>query len=130
MNLLNQLIPEYADNKAQLDKIKAVVDEQNAQIKEEMKSADLKSYEVDGYKATYSVQKRESMNEAKLLLIAHKYEDLLKDTIKTKEYIDMDKLEELLYKGQLPQDILQEVSSCVESKEVVTLRVTKKKGKA
>ena len=120
---LDNLIPAYAENKAILDDYKKICDKENKQIKELMTDD---TYEAGGYKATKSVQVRESMNEDKLL-------DMLKDVggsyenglIKTKEYVDMDVLESMLYKGKIPKDILMQIDKCRESKEVVTLRISK-----
>lgn len=129
---LDELIPAYAENKAILDDYKKICDTENKQIKELM---DEGSYEANGYKATKSIQVRESMNEDKLL-------DVLKDLddnyaidcygtnlIKTKEYVDMDVLESLIYKGKLSNEVLMEIDKCRESKEVVTLRISKVKEK-
>ena len=125
-NNLDSLIPRYAENKAMLDDYKKICDEENKKIKELM---DEGSYEANGYKATKSVQVRETMNEDKLLdvlqNISGSYENGL---IKTKEYVDMDVLESMLYKGKIPKDILMQIDKCRETKEVVTLRISKVKG--
>lgn len=125
---LDEIIPAYAENKALLDDYKKICDAENKQIKEMMEEG---SYEAGGYKATKSVTVRETMNEDKLL-------DILKQNyavnqklgiIKTKEYIDMDALENAIYKRQVTQEMLMEIDKCRETKEVVTLRVSKVKEK-
>ena len=112
---LDTLIPQYAENKSMLDDYKKICDEENKQIKNMMSEG---SYEAGGYKATKSIQQRESMNEEKLLDEleslsgkhgGHIY-DSIKDfrkqiynllkahkVIKTKHYIDFDALESLMY---------------------------------
>lgn len=124
---LDTLIPQYAENKSILDDYKKICDDENKQIKEMMEEG---SYEAGGYKATKSVQIRESMNEDKLLdilqNISGSYENGL---IKTKEYVDMDVLESMLYKGLIDKEVLMEIDKCRESKEVVTLRISKVKEK-
>lgn len=127
---LKDLIVAYVQNKSELDDYKKICDRQNAEIKEQMKESNLTEFEADGYVAKYSVTKRESMNEDKLL-------DILKELptannlnlIKTKEYVDMDALESAIYNEQIPQDVMLKLSLCRESKEVVTLRVSKAKKK-
>jgi hypothetical protein len=120
---LETLIPQYAQNKSTLDDYKKICDKENAQIKSIMKDFALQHHEVGGYKAVYTVQKRESMNEEKLLEIAHNYG--IPEIVKTREYIDYDVLENAIYNGRISQDVLQEMNKAKEVKEVVTLRVTK-----
>ena len=125
---LDTLIPQYAENKNILDDYKKLCDTENKQIKEMMEEG---SYEAGGYKATKSVQVRESMNEDKLLDVLKQYaigydENKL---IKTKEYVDMDVLESMLYKGMIDKEVLMQIDKCRETKEVVTLRISKVKEK-
>lgn len=124
---LDTLIPQYAENKSMLDDYKKICDSENKQIKELM---DEGSYEAGGYKATKLVSVRETMNEDKLLdilqNISGSYENGL---IKTKEYVDMDVLESMLYKGLIDKEVLMEIDKCRESKEVITLRISKVKEK-
>lgn len=123
---LDTLIPQYAENKSMLDDYKKICDDENKQIKDMMEEG---SYEAGGWKATKTISTRETMNEDKLLDVAKKNSYYLSDIIKTKEYIDMDKLESLLYKGNISKDVLLEIDKCRESKEVVTLRISKVKEK-
>lgn len=124
---LDELIPQYASNKSEMESYKKICDRENAQIKSIMRDMDISSYEAGGYKATYSVSERESMNEEMLLEIAHRYG--IPDIVKTKEYIDYDALENAIYNEQISQDVLLEMNKAKESKEVVTLRVSKIKNK-
>lgn len=127
MNDLDTLIPQYAANKSELDSYKKICDKENAQIKEIMRDLVLSNYTAGGYKASYTVQHRESMNEDVLLEIAHHYG--IPEIVKTKEYIDFDALENAIYNGKISQDILVEMDKAKEVKEVVTLRVSKVKEK-
>lgn len=128
LNELDTLIPRYAQNKAELEGYKKICDTENAQIKAIMKEYALQHFETAGYKATYSVSTRETMNEERLLEIAHTYE--LNSIIKVKEYIDYDALEAALYNNAIPEEVILEMDKAKESKEVVTLRISKvKKGK-
>jgi len=127
LNELDTLIPQYANNKSELDGYKKICDRENAQIKAIMKDFVITNYEAGGYKASYSVSERESMNEEMLLEIAHNHG--ISEIVKTKEYIDYDALENAIYNGHISQDILLEMNKAKEIKEVVTLRVTKVKPK-
>lgn len=124
---LDELIPAYAENKSMLDDYKKICDSENKQIKEMM---DEGSYEAGGYKATKSIQHRESFNEDKLLDVLQQYGVAYDEKIiKTKEYVDMDALESAIYKQKLDNPMLMEIDKCRETKEVVTLRISKVKEK-
>lgn len=124
---LDSLIPRYAANKAEMDDYKKICDKENAEIKAIMRDLAVHHYEAGGYKASYSVQQRESMNENMLLEIAHLFG--IPEIVKTKEYIDFDALEKAIYDGKISDDILLEMDKAKEVKQVVTLRVTKVKEK-
>lgn len=125
---LDTLIPQYAENKSMLDDYKKICDDENKKIKELMEEG---SYEAGGYKATKSVTTRETMNEDKLLDVLKQYPTACYEQglIKTKEYVDMDVLESMIYKGVIDKNVLLEIDKCRESKEVVTLRISKVKEK-
>lgn len=137
MTNLDELIPRYAQNKAEMDSYKKICDSENAQIKALMADLDDPVYEAGGYKATYSVQERESMNENVLLeILKHNTGNnsvVLSSPdfgiVKLKEYIDFDALEKAIYDGKISDDVLLEMNKAKEVKEVVTLRVTKIKKK-
>lgn len=121
---LDSLILTYAENKQILEDYRKICDEENKQIKELM---DTGSYEVGDYKVTKSVSTKDSMNEDKLL-------ETLKNcgvvtVIKTKEYVDIDALENAIYAGEISKEVLLEIDKCRETKEVVTLRISKVKEK-
>ena len=124
---LDELIPKYALNKSEFDSYKKLCDAENAQIKEIMLSENIEEATSGGYTAKVVVQNRESMNEEKLLEIAHHHG--ISEIIKTKEYIDFDALENAIYKGLIKQEIILEMDNAKEVKEVVTLRITKVKKK-
>lgn len=124
LNDLDTLIPQYAANKSELDSYKKICDNENAQIKAIMKDFVVPSYEAGGYKATYTISERESLNEEMLLEILGGDARAI-GIIKTKEYVDFDALEKAIYNGLLPGETLLEMDKAREVKEVVTLRVTK-----
>lgn len=127
LNDLDTLIPQYAANKAELDSYKKICEQENAQIKAIMKDFAVQKKEAGSYVATYSVSRRESFDEDKLLQIAHHYG--IPEIVKTREYVDFDALEKAIYDGKISADVLLEMDKAKEVKEVVTLKVTKKKEK-
>ena len=133
---INDLIPQYAEHKAEMDSLKKICDEENKGIKAIMRdliadgTIEDNKYSSGGYMASYIVQKRESMNEDMLLDIFHKnwvvtVENY--DIVKTREYIDFDALESAIYKGEIPKEMLLDIDKAREIKEVETLKVTKVK---
>ena len=127
MSDLDTLIPQYAANKSELDGYKKICDRENAEIKAIMKDLVLSHYDAGGYRASYSVSERESMNEEMLLDIAHRLG--IPEIVKTKEYIDFDALEDAIYNNRISQEVLLEMDKAKEIKKVVTLRVTRIKEK-
>lgn len=127
MNKLDELIPSYALNKNELDSYKKLCDKQNAEIKELMSELSESKYETGGFEATRTVQKRENINEEKLLEIAHHYG--IPEIVKTKEYIDFDELENAIYNHKIPNEVLIEMDKAKEVKEVIVLKVKKVKKK-
>ena len=124
---LDELIPQYAMNKSEMDSYKKICDKENAEIKKLMTDLVLPFYEAGEYKATCTISERESMNEEMLLEIAHHHG--ISEIVKTKEYIDFDALEKAIYDGKISQEILLEFDKAKEVKKVTTLRVSKIKKK-
>ena len=124
---LQQLIPQYAMNKAELDSYEKICKRDNEEIKSLMFELGIDEAESEDYVAKRTVQKRENINEAKLLEIAHHYG--IPEIVKVKEYIDYDALENALYNNLIPTEAVLEMNNAKTVKEVVTLRVTKRKKK-
>ena len=115
---LEELIPIYKQNKTEADSYKKICDSYNTEIKKIMVDNDLTSFSVDGIKATCTKAYREEFIEEALI---QKIKSLkVKGVIKTKEYVDMEALENAIYNGELNA---AELASCQTSKEVITLRI-------
>ena len=121
--LLNSAIECFYADKKQLDIYKKSTEEYNKQIKETMNQLNKTKFETDnGLVAKITVQNRESFNEDKLINTLRKLG--ITAPIKTKEYVDMDELENEIYNGFLDAS---ELTPCKVSKEVVTLKVSERK---
>lgn len=137
MTKLDNLITTFAQNKLILDGYKKLTDKENAEIKSIMLSENLHTHEVGDYKATVTVSQRDTINEEMLLdIIKHSTDTnsvILSSPdfgiVKVKEYIDFDALEKAIYDGKIPNETIVEMNKARESKEVVTLKVTKVKKK-
>ena len=122
-DLLKELIEVYYEDKAAMDGYKKSVDKHNKQIKEMMNDFNVSEFETDnGLIAKITTQQRESFIDDKLL---SKLKELgVTAPIKTVEVVDMDELENVIYNGELNAS---ELTPCKQVKEVVTLKVTRKK---
>jgi protein-disulfide isomerase-like protein with CxxC motif len=118
---LEQLIIDYYNNKKAQDEYKKICDEENKQIKQEMGIA---TKEFDGYKATVYETTKVKIDEQRLLAIlkANGYST----AIKTKEYVDMDELESLIYNSKIDAAVLKLIGQCKNEDKIQTLRVTRK----
>lgn len=124
-------VEEYAKQKEKLDILKKWCDSEASAIKEIMQELDIDKVDAGDYTATCTVSNRETMNEDFLLAIILKSGLTLDGLVKTKEYVDFDVLEKAIYNNQIPQDVILEMDKAREVKEIVTLRIKKKrKGKS
>ena len=128
-NELCNLIDKYFVDKADADEKKKLVEQENKQIKEGMVELKSDVVETDTYKATRSVSIRSSIDEEAWLSILKAQTNLPDGIIKTKEFVDMDALEDAIYNGEIPKDVLVRLNEHKKDTEVVTLKVTKLKKK-
>ena len=120
---LIELIPKYAMNKNEMDSYKKLVDKDNLQIKDLMKQASLNEFIVSDLRAARTVAYRKDINEEAMI---EKIKALgIKGIVKKREYIDTDALENAMYHGKVNPEKL---ADCIETKEVVTLKITRVKG--
>ena len=131
---LSEMVSSYADVKAREKEVKKDVDELNKNIKAAMIEGNISEAHGGGYVATLTEQKREDFDEDKLITLFKKNLDInpeLKKCIKTKEYIDMEALENLIYNAEIDNNIVTEMGKCKVEKVTQVLRIkkdTKKKG--
>lgn len=121
---LKELIPVYGEQNTQCNALKKVVADLNAKIKEAIHESkqENKDIEIEGWKCSLTVEEKKTMNEDKLLEFAKKNK---LDVIKTKEYVDTDLLEKLIYAGKLSNKLIVEMDKCNDISTRETLRCTK-----
>jgi len=121
---LKELIPVYGEQNTQCNALKKVVADLNTKIKEAIHKAkqENKDIEIEGWKCSLTVEEKKEMNEDKLLDFAKKHN---LDVVRTKEYVDADLLEKLIYSGKLSTKLIAEMDKCNEVKIRETLRCTK-----
>ena len=124
---LREMASAYIESKAELDKIKKRTDNLNADIKEAMELLNLEDVTFDdGSGVHYGITTKASLNEDMLL---DKLKQFAPNTecIKTKEYIDMDILENEIYHDKLPKEAKDAMGDCMTTKEVPVLTIKKAK---
>lgn len=129
---LETLIPAYGSLDFELKNIKKKADGFKERIKTIVKSLGVKTYRAEDYEITYTEAERVSFKEDKLLIrlkeiVANKDPKEFEGLIKTKEYVDMDVLENLLYHNKFNEAEISSISSCQEIKNIPTLKVKKVK---
>lgn len=125
--LLEELIPQYAANKNELDSYTKICKEENEQIKTALVELGENEYSAGVYTVKRIVAVKETMNEAKLLEVLK--QNGLDMAIKTKEYVDMNVLEAYLYNNMPSEDLARQLESCRTTTETVQLRLSKTKAK-
>lgn len=102
---LKALVPSYFVNNQTLNSLKKVTDEENKSIKSIMMNLNLDSYTVDGKTANISKVVKTSLDEEALLAWL-KENELEANILKTREYVDMEALENAIYHGVInPVDL-------------------------
>lgn len=122
---LEELIPQYALNKNELDSYTKICKEENEQIKAALVELGENEYSAGGFTVKRVVAVKEAMNEAKLLEVLR--QNGIEAPIKTKEYVDMDALEAYLYNNMPSADLARQIESCRTTTETVQLRLSKTK---
>ena len=133
-NELQRMVETYYKDKEYSDNLKALLDETNQKIKNRFDELGLTEITIRNLKATVTTSTRVTMDTDKLLriiLASEELEPLVKKNklIKTKYYIDMDVLEDMIYHNDIPKNILKRISECKSEKEVKSLRITEMKKK-
>lgn len=125
---LSKTIDEYKESKDKENSLKKINNELSENIKSYMHEHNMTTADTDNYTATLSRKDSESLNEDLAIEIIKENlaGALLSSVIKTKEYIDEDALEKLVYNGDFD---VNKLSKAKIVKPTFTLRVTKKKEK-
>ena len=121
MNVFDSLVTYYAELKAQEKEITPKIKKVNNEIKERILNGEEVSEDCE-YKATVSIIDKSYFDESKLLSTLKELG--FTNCIKTKEYVDMNILENEMYQGTITAD---QIKDCKVKKEEQRLNVNKKK---
>lgn len=124
---LSTLIDSYKDSKDNENNFKKLSKDLGDQIKSEFESRKIDKFASDKYVATVSITQKECINQDRAIIILkdNLSNDQLDQVIKTKEYIDEDALEKLIYNGEVQADLL--ATAIEKGKPTSTLRIKDKK---
>lgn len=125
MKNLEALVTEYGLLNKSLKSLKKSVDDLNKEIKNEMVARQLDSFESTNWKISYQTRRSESLDEDKVIKILTNA-NLDTNIVKMKPYVDEDALESAIYNGNIPADVLKEISDCKIVKETFALVVKEK----
>ena len=122
---LSKTIDEYKESKDKENSLKKINNELSENIKSYMHEHNMTTANTDNYTATLSRKDSESLNEDLAIEIIKENLGgaLLASVIKTKEYIDEDALEKLVYNGDFEISKLEKAKI---TKVTTTLRIKKK----
>ena len=134
MSTLDLLVADYGQIDSKIKELTKTANSEKDEIKQLMLEQDVTSHESGGYKVSCVKSTRETMDQEKMLDVLKKdwrsrYGKQECPYIRTVEIVDMDKLESVLYAGELPDSVLKELDSCRKTTEVITLKCTKAKEK-
>ena len=118
---LSNLIDEYGTKKAEFDAVKGNADF----IKQAIEATGDKTFETEKFKATRYTTTSTDVDENAWMQILKEHG--FTAPIKTREYIDNDELERLIYSGEIPSDVLLELAKYKTEKVSVGLKITRKK---
>lgn len=132
MERLDKLVESFGNHDSEFKELKTVCEEEKKELKSLMEKEKVDAHSAGGYKVSRSVSERTTMNEEMMLAVLKKdwvtrYGSMDCPYIKTKEYVDMDILESVIYAGDLSKETLLELDKCKTVTEVVTLRCSKAK---
>lgn len=124
---LEDMIKIYVGKKEELDPLKKQVDDYNKRIKSEMTNRDLTEFTVGDIRASISVTPKSDFNELQAIEILRKNltPDQFSRVVKTREYIDDDAFENLVYNHEVDASILAPAETPKEP--TITLRIGKAK---
>lgn len=132
MTDIDALVAAYGAKDAQAKQLKKEMDTDKETIKEFLSAQSDQTYTAGGYTVQRVVSERETLNEEKLLPLLKGYWTATHGSmecpyIKTREYVDLDKLEEAIYQKELTPELLTQMESCREVTTVVSLKCKKAK---
>ena len=124
---LESFILDYQDAKKQETSIKKVVSDLGGTIKQELQNRDVTEFIAGDVRASITITPKQEVNELQAIEILRKAltPEQFSQVVKTKEYIDDDEFEKLVYAHEVDAEIL--LPAVTPLAPTVTLRLGKVK---
>lgn len=126
-NALANIVLDYQNAKNQETSIKKIVTELGGTIKQELQNRDVTEFIAGDVRASITITPNQDVNELQAIEILRKEltPEQFSKVVKTREYIDDDELEKLVYTHEVDAAILQ--PAVTPKAPTVTLRLGKVK---
>lgn len=126
-NALANIVLDYQNAKKQETSIKKIVTELGGAIKQELQNRDVTEFIVGDVRASITITPNQDVNELQAIEILRKEltPEQFSKVVKTREYIDDDEFENLVYAHEVDAAILQ--PAVTPKAPTVTLRLGKVK---
>lgn len=111
-------IRKKVDEYAKLNESAKQAEKLKKEIKEYLAQANITSLEGKEYKVWTTTRTTTSFDEEKLIDLLKSYDI---DAIRTKEYVDEDLLENAIYNGQVPTEVVEAIRKLEKTKITVVL---------
>lgn len=129
MEKLEEIVPQYFAHNEESKAIKKDVSKYSTDIKDILKDIQMDSIDVGDFKVSISHVDKSYMDMDKLLAFvkAEFPQELQERVIKTREYVDEDVLESIMYKNEISDETKANMAKCMVEKEELRLNVRKLK---
>lgn len=124
---LRDIVLNYNDAKKQEGSIKKIVTDLGGAIKQELQNRDITEFIAGDVRASITITPNQDVNELQAIEILRKTltPEQFSKVVKTKEYIDDDEFEKLVYANEVDAEIL--LPAVTPKAPTVTLRLGKVK---
>lgn len=119
---INEKINNYYTQKKELDKQQKAVLQLGREIKEHLLDNGLSEYDAGKLSVSISEVNKDVLDEDRLM---EEVRNEFPQVIKTKEYVDMDELENLVYNRQVSPDFLQQF--IIHKEPIIRLNIKQRK---
>ena len=124
MNNINEMIDSYGEQKKIFDPMKKSIENQSNTIKAIMQENNTNYIETENFKATVTERITEGFDENKLISVISSIDPNNKlDILKVKQYVDMDTLEDAIYRGAITDENLLKIGERKTTKTSYALTV-------
>lgn len=128
-NNLIKTIDDLAKDKAEKTKLEGAIKKASDFVKKKFNELEIEEYTTDNFRAYLQYSNKIDMDEDKIIQILKENckKDDYEKVIKTKEYVDFEALESLIYNGGIPAEKLEPAQTTKTTISLYTKPVKKEK---